>query len=406
MGTFHYKATDTAAKAIQGTLEATDERAAIEQLREKGYFPIRIRPEESGVDAAGVRSFLVSVKKPTRYDVLMFTKQFLTLLEGGLPVDGSLSILSELAENFRMRKVIRTLLSDVQEGRSLGDSLVRHPKVFSKYYVNMVKAGEAGGVLEAVLARLGDYLERVKAIREEIFSAMLYPLLIFLVGAGAVFMLLNFVIPQFAGVFAEAGELLPLSTQLLLAVSEVTSRYFWVFLIAAVLGILAFQAYTQTEPGRARWDQAKLRLPVFGKLVQEFEIARFTRTLGTLLQSGVPILLALGIVGEMVNNVALARAVPRLREGVRKGEGIAGPLKASGIFPPMAVYMAKVGEEAGRLEEMLLRIADFYDQHVKTSIKRLLSLLEPMMILALGVVVGFIVLSMLLAIFSMSDLPL
>jgi len=406
MGTFRYKATDGAGKILEGRLEATDERTVLEELRAGGRYVIRVEPADAEAGDAGISAFLRLMRRPTRQDVLIFTKQFHTLLEGGLPVDGSLGMLSELAENHAMRAVIRAVLSDVQGGRSLADSVAKHPKVFSRYYVNMVKAGETGGVLEAVLARIGDYLDSVKAIRDEIVSAMLYPFLILLVGAGAVVMLLNFVIPQFAGVFSEAGELLPLSTQFLLALSDVTARYFWFILGAVVFALLAFRGYIQSDAGRVMWDQAKLRIPIFGKLAREFEVARFSRTLATLLESGVPILLALGIVGEMVNNVSLAQAIPRLREGVKKGEGIAGPMKASGIFPPMAVYMAKVGEEAGRLEEMLLRVADFYDQHVRTSTKRLLSLLEPIMILALGMVVGFIVLSMLLAIFSMSDLPL
>ncbi len=269
----------------------------------------------------------------------------------------------------------------------------------------MVKAAEAGGVLEPVLGRLADYLERTKAIQDEILSAMLYPFLVLAVGAGAVLMLLNFVIPQFAGVFTDAGEILPLSTRLLLAVSDLTARYFWVLIGAVILAALGFHGYTQSEQGKAQWDRAKLRLPVLGRLLRELEIARFTRTLGTLLESGVPVLLALNIVGEMVSNVSLSRALPRLREGVKKGEGISGPMKACGVFPLMAVYMVKVGEESGRLEEMLLRVAEFYDQHVRNSVKRLLSLLEPLLILALGVVVGFIVLSILMAIFSLSDLP-
>jgi general secretion pathway protein F len=267
----------------------------------------------------------------------------------------------------------------------------------------MIKAAEVGGVLEPVLSRLADYLVRVKAIRDEIVSALLYPVLVLAVGAGAVVMLLNFVIPQFAGVFAEAGAALPYSTQLLLGMSDLTVRYGWFLIAAAVLSAVGFHGYTQTAQGRARWDRIKLNAPILGQLIHEFEIARFTRTLATLLESGVPVLLALNIVGEMVGNVSLAAVLPRLRDGIKRGDGISGPMRACGFFPPMAVYMAKVGEESGRLEEMLLRVADFYDQHVNTSVKRFLSLLEPLLILALGAVVGFIVLSMLLAIFSLSS---
>jgi general secretion pathway protein F len=338
--------------------------------------------------------------------VLNFTQQFHSLLEAGLEVDRSLAILSELAESRRMREIIRAILSDVQGGRSLADSLAKHPKIFSRLYVHMVKAGEAGGVIELVLGRLAAFMESAKAIRDEILSALLYPSLVMTVGAGAVVVLLNFVIPRFATMFAESGDLLPPSTRLLLAISAFTTDYWWVLLGVSGLAVVGIHGYIQTETGRGMWDRVKLRLPVFGRLVREREVARFARMLGTLLQSGVPILIALGIVTETVTNVVLAQALPRVRDGVKRGEGIAGPLKACGVFPPLAVHMATVGEEVGRLEEMLLRVADVYDTHVKTSIKRLLSLVEPVMILSLGVIVGFIVVSMLLAIFSMSDLPL
>jgi general secretion pathway protein F len=375
------------------------------ELRRGGYYPIRIEQhdtQESNSVLGRVRAF---ARWPTQHDVLNFTQQFHSLLEAGLEVDRSLAILSELAESRRMREIIRAILSDVQGGRSLADSLAKHPKIFSRLYVHMVKAGEAGGVIELVLGRLAAFMESAKAIRDEILSALLYPSLVMTVGAGAVVVLLNFVIPRFATMFAESGDLPP-STRLLLAISAFTTDYWWVLLGVSGLAVVGIHGYIQTETGRGMWDRVKLRLPVFGRLVREREVARFARMLGTLLQSGVPILIALGIVTETVTNVVLAQALPRVRDGVKRGEGIAGPLKACGVFPPLAVHMATVGEEVGRLEEMLLRVADVYDTHVKTSIKRLLSLVEPVMILSLGVIVGFIVVSMLLAIFSMSDLPL
>ncbi len=406
MGTFRYIATDPAARTIEGSVEAADERTVVGELRRGGYYPIRIEPhdtQESNSVLGRVRAF---ARWPTQHDVLNFTQQFHSLLEAGLEVDRSLAILSELAESRRMREIIRAILSDVQGGRSLADSLAKHPKIFSRLYVHMVKAGEAGGVVELVLGRLAAFMESAKAIRDEILSALLYPSLVMTVGAGAVVVLLNFVIPRFATMFAESGVLLPPSTRLLLAISAFTTDYWWVLLGVSGLAVVGVHGYIQTETGRGMWDRVKLRLPVFGRLIREREVARFARMLGTLLQSGVPVLIALGIVTETVTNVVLAQALPRVRDGVKRGEGIAGPLKACGIFPPLAVHMATVGEEVGRLEEMLLRVADVYDTHVKTSIKRLLSLVEPVMILSLGVIVGFIVVSMLLAIFSMSDLPL
>ncbi len=406
MGTFRYIATDPAARTIEGSVEAADERTVVGELRRGGYYPIRIEQhdtQESNSVLGRVRAF---ARWPTQHDVLNFTQQFHSLLEAGLEVDRSLAILSELAESRRMREIIRAILSDVQGGRSLADSLAKHPKIFSRLYVHMVKAGEAGGVVELVLGRLAAFMESAKAIRDEILSALLYPSLVMTVGAGAVVVLLNFVIPRFATMFAESGDLLPPSTRLLLAISAFTTDYWWVLLGVSGLAVVGVHGYIQTETGRGMWDRVKLRLPVFGRLIREREVARFARMLGTLLQSGVPVLIALGIVTETVTNVVLAQALPRVRDGVKRGEGIAGPLKACGVFPPLAVHMATVGEEVGRLEEMLLRVADVYDTHVKTSIKRLLSLVEPVMILSLGVIVGFIVVSMLLAIFSMSDLPL
>ncbi|MBP1777454.1 MAG: gspF [candidate division NC10 bacterium] len=406
MTQFEYSAVNGAARIVQGNLEAADEQAVLRWLRESGHYPIRIQRQGTDEAPSAVGRLSQLARRPGRSELLIFTQQFHTLLEAGLEVDRSLLILSDLAENRPMRTIIRQLLADVQGGLSLADSLAKHPRIFSRLYVNMVKAGEAGGVLDLVLGRLAALLESAKAIRDEVVSAMLYPSLVLAVGGGAIVVLLNFVIPRFAGIFTESGQLLPASTRMLLAVSAVTAGYWWIVLAGLGLVALGVRGYIQTEEGKAAWHRLKLRLPVFGRLIRELEAARFARTLGTLLQSGVPVLAALGIVVEMVTNVAIAQALPRLRDGVRRGEGIAGPLQACGVFPSMAVHMAKVGEETGRLEEMLLKVADAYDGRVKTAIKRLLGLLEPLTILFLGLIVGFIVLSMLMAIFSISDLPI
>lgn len=403
MGFYRYTATDTMARTVSGSLEAINVQTAAAELRRGGYFPILI--QHQAPHGAGSPIALARFRRgPSRRDVLQFTQHLQSLLGAGLEVDRSLEIMAELSENRSLRDITLKVLADIRGGSSLANSLARHPQTFPKLYVQMVKAGETAGVVELVLERLATFLERAEAIREEVSSALLYPALVLVAGAGAVLVLLNVVLPRFFGMFSDSGELLPAPTQFILALSAFTSDYWWALVSVFVALLLAGQASLQTEAGRYAWDTTKLRLPMLGPLLLELEIARFARMLGTLLQSGVPILIALAIVGDIVTNAAIARALPLVRNGVKRGEGLAGPLKAAGVFPALAVQMASVGEETGRLEEMLLKVADVYDLHVKTSVKRLLSLVEPTLILVLGVVVGFIVVAMLLAVFSLSDL--
>ena len=407
MGTFQYTATDRAAKLIQGSMEAADERAVVTWLRANGYYPIKIG--QAG-GAAEARSGLVQLstrfaRGPSAQDVLAFTQQLATLLEAGMELDRSLVILLDLTDNQRFRSILRGILADIQGGSSFGDSLAKHPRLFSRLYVNMVKAGEASGVLEVILSRLAGFMERSKAVRDEITSALIYPILLLLVGGGAVVVMMNFVIPRFAQIFADTKQLMPLPTRILLAISAFTTGYWWVLVGLIVGGWIGLRAYLQTEQGKMQWDQWKLALPLLGGLIQEIEVSRFARTFGTLLQSGVPVLNAVSIVKETVTNRVIAGAMSRLQEGVKRGEGISGPLRATGAFPSFSVHMAKVGEETGKLEEMLIKVADTYDDRVRRTVKRLTSLLEPVLILALGAIVGFIVLSMLLAIFSINEIP-
>jgi len=408
MGTFQYTATDRAAKIVRGSMEAADERAVVTWLRANGYYPIKI-----GQPGAAAEVTPGLVRLPTRFsrgpstqDVLAFTQQLATLLEAGMELDRSLAILLDLTDNQRFRSILRGVLADIQSGSSFADSLAKHPRLFSRLYVNMVKAGEASGVLEMILSRLAGFLERSKAVRDEVTSAMIYPLLLLLVGGGAVVVMMNFVIPRFAQIFADTKQLMPLPTRILLAISTFTTSYWWIFLGLIVVGWVALRAYLQTEEGRVRWDQWKLELPLIGSLIREIEVSRFARTFGTLLQSGVPVLPAVSIVKETITNRVIAGAMSRLQEGAKRGEGISGPLRATGAFPSFSIHMAKVGEETGKLEEMLIKVADTYDERVRRTVKRLTSLLEPVLILALGAIVGFIVLSMLLAIFSINELPL
>lgn len=408
MGTFQYTATDRTAKIIQGSMEAADERAVVTWLQANGYYPIKIGQAGAMVEA---KPSLVRVQSrfargPSAQDVLAFTQQLATLLEAGMELDRSLAILLDLTDNQRFRSILRGVLADIQAGSSFADSLAKHPRLFSRLYVNMVKAGEASGVLEVILSRLAGFMERSKTIRDEITSALIYPILLLLVGGGAVVVMMNFVIPRFAQIFADTKQLMPLPTRMLLAISTFTTGYWWVFVGLIALGWVGLRAYLQTEQGKLQWDQWKLALPLLGGLIQEIEVSRFARTFGTLLQSGVPVLAAVSIVKETVTNRVIAGAMSRLQEGVKRGEGISGPLRATGAFPSFSIHMARVGEETGKLEEMLIKVADTYDDRVRRTVKRLTSLLEPVLILSLGLIVGFIVMSMLLAIFSINELPL
>jgi len=408
MGTFQYTATDSAAKIVQGSMDASDERAVVTWLRANGYYPIKVG--QPGV-VTEARPGLVGLptrlgRAPSTQDVLAFTQQLATLLEAGMELDRSLAILLDLTDNQRFRSILRSILADIQAGSSFADSLAKHPRLFSRLYVNMVKAGEASGVMEVILLRLAGFLERSKAVRDEITSAMIYPLLLLLVGGGAIVVMMNFVIPRFAQIFTDTKQLMPLPTRILLAISAFTTDYWWIVLAVIVVAWIALRAYLQMEQGKVRWDEFKLQLPLLGSLVREIEVSRFARTFGTLLQSGVPVLAAVAIVKETVTNRVIAGAMVRLQDGVKRGEGISGPLRATGAFPSFSIHMAKVGEETGKLEEMLIRVADTYDERVRRTVKRLTSLLEPVLILSLGAIVGFIVLSMLLAIFSINELPL
>ncbi|MBZ0168853.1 general secretory pathway protein [Candidatus Methylomirabilis lanthanidiphila] len=407
MGTFQYTATDRTAKIVHGSMEAADERAVVAWLRANGYYPIKVGQPgaTTGTRPSTVRLQTAFIRGPSVQDILAFTQQLATLLEAGMELDRSVAILLDLTDNERLRSILRGILTDIQTGSSFADSLAKHPRLFSRLYVNMVKAGEASGVLEVILGRLAGFLERSKAVRDEVTSALIYPVLLLFVGGGAVVVMMNFVIPRFAQIFADTKQLMPLPTRILLAISAFTTGYWWVFIGLIIVGWASLRTYLQTEQGRMRWDEWKLALPLFGSLIREIEVSRFARTFGTLLQSGVPVLNAVSIVKDTLTNRVIAGAMSRLQEGVKRGEGISGPLRATAAFPPFSVHMARVGEETGRLEEMLIKVADTYDERVRRTVKRLTSLLEPVLILSLGLIVGFIVLSMLLAIFSINELP-
>lgn len=403
MPVFVYKAADRRGQTVDGVMEAADARAVVERLHKEAYYPIRVAPhgERSGFLSLGVSSRI------RQRDLLALTQQLATLFEAGLPLDRALSILQELADGARVKAIVSDLLHSVRGGASFSEALAKHhPRPFSRLYINMVRAGEKGGVLEVSLRRLAEFLEARAAFNEAVLSALAYPLVITTVGAGAIVFLMTFVIPRFASIFQDLGQTIPLPTQILLSISAALQTYWWVGALIALVAILAWRVWTANPEGRRAADQTLLGLPLIGPLTMKVETARFARTLGTMLRSGVPVLGAMGVVGDMMSNQAVGLAVSRLAEGVKRGGTIAAGMQQHGAFPALAVHMVRVGEETGRLEEMLLKVADTFETDVRTDLKRVLGLLEPAIILAMGVLVAFIVVAMLLAIFSINEMPL
>jgi general secretion pathway protein F len=405
MPVFTYRAADRRGQTIDGVMEAVDARAVVDRLRKEAYFPIK-------VSAQGERAALFSFGsagggRVRQRDLMAFTQMLATLFEAGLPLDRALSIMEELAPSPRIKTIVTDLLHSVRGGSSLSEALAKHhPRPFSRLYINMVRAGEKGGVLEVSLRRLAEFLEARAAFNEAVMSALAYPLVITTVGAAAIVFLMTFVIPRFATIFNDLGQTIPLPTQILMSVSAVVQSYWWVGATAAMAGVLAWRIWTSTPQGRLGWDQFLLRLPVAGTLALKVETARFARTLGTMLKSGVPVLGAMAVVGDMMSNQAVGGAVGRLADGVKRGGTIAAGMQEHTAFPLLAIHMVRVGEETGRLEEMLLKVAETFETDVRAELKRVLGLLEPAIILGMGVLVAFIVVAMLLAIFSINEVPL
>ncbi len=408
MPIYTYKATDANGRLVSGTLEASEEREAVTMLQDMKYIPIRVsRAEKSRIglnfDLGGsTASFFNRVSTK---DVAAFTQDLSALLEAGVPLDRALSILIEVTQKEKFKSIIREVLRSVQGGSYLSNALEKFPGAFSSFYVNMVRAGEAGGVLDEVLKRLGDFLESAQDFKDYIKSAMIYPLFLVAVGGISIIILLTFVMPRFSVIFSDMGQAIPLSTRMLLALGEGLKAYWPVMLVGTVVAFFLVRRYFKTPAGSFRLDYYRLNAPVMGELVSKIEVARFSRTLGTLEQSGVPILQALQLVRGIMGNQLISAALDKVYNRVKKGEKLSRSLSEIDAFPPLAVQMIIVGEETGRLGEVLLKVAENYEKASRETVQRLVSLFEPAMILAMGIVVGSIVISMMLAIFSMNEMP-
>ena len=406
VGQYQYKAADAEGKVVEGTMDAAEQAAVVARLQDRGLIPIRIAVAGQRKASAGSPvARLAFRRRAGGRELLILTQELSALIGAGLPLDRSLATLHELADHPEVRTAVSDVLTQVRGGKGLAEALGQH-RMFPPLYVNMVRAGEVGGFLEQALTRLAEYLERAEELRSDVIGAMIYPIFLMLSLGGSMLFLLIYVLPKFSALFQDMGQALPLPARIVMAVSEVIRSYWWLLPVLGAIGWYGMRRFLSQPAGRLKWDGFKLRLPLLGMIFRKLEVARFCRTLGTLIRSGVPMIQALTIVREIAGNAVLARAIGDVEVGVREGAGVATPLARSGVSPALAVQMISVGEETGRLDEMMLRVAEHYDREVRAQIQRATRLLEPVMIVVMALLVGFVVISMLNAVFSLNDMPM
>jgi len=403
---YRYKAVTPSGEAQEGDMEAADRSAVVERLQDMGLIPIRV--EEGAAKAAGDANGagLFRRSKISQDDVAVFTQEIATLLKAGLPLDRCLEILIGLSANEAVRELMLQLREDVRGGAALSAAMEARQGVFTRFYLNMIRAGEAGGALDVVLQRLTEFMERSRELRDTVKSALIYPVILVGVSLLSVAILLMWVVPQFSQMFEDSGKALPLPTQVVIAAGDGIRNYWWLMALVAVGVYLWFRRQLREPATRYLWDQRMLDMPLVGDLIGKLEVARFSRTLGTLIGNGVTLLAALSIVKETLSNTVMATALGQVATQLKEGKGLGKPLMETGLFPKLAVHLVMVGEETGKLQDMLIRIADIYDREVQGAVKRMLSLLEPVLILGLGLVIGGIIMSILVAILSVNDLAL
>ncbi len=397
MPLYEYTAKNSSGQIMKGQLDAPSKDDVVNHIRKNRMILVSVREAPKSINLS------FGGKRITTRDTVIFTRQFATMINAGLPLVQSLNILAQQTENKALKDVTRTVVYDVEAGNTLADALSKHPKAFSDLYVNMVAAGEAGGILDTILLRLATFLEKNDALIRKVKGALVYPGVILTVAAAAIAILLIFVIPTFQSMFASVGMELPLPTRIVIGASDVLLSYWWAMIGVLIALAFAFRAYYRTDSGRRRIDQALLSSPVVGDMLRKSAVSRFTRTLGTLISSGVSILDGLEITAKTAGNRVIHDAVMESRQSIAGGETIAAPLEKSKVFPPMVISMIAVGEQTGGLDEMLAKIADFYDEEVDVAVSALLSLMEPVMIVVLGVIVGGMVVAMYLPIFDMMN---
>lgn len=404
---FSYTAVDASGRQTTGTIEANDANDASAKVKAQGMFPTTISQASAAAAQGGPAPAKSSFSLGGRGSVggktlTVFTRQLATLIDAGLPLLRSLRTLIRQEKNPALKNAMAHLADSVESGNTFSEALAQHPKIFNKLYVNMVKAGELGGVLEIVLTRLAEFQEKAQRIRGKVISAMVYPIVVLVIAIGILAFLLLFIVPKFEAIFKDmlGNKPLPLLTSLVIDASRFVQNNILLIVGAAVVVIVAVNVFKRTPAGSAIVDRLKLRLPVFGDLITKTSIARFSRTLGTLVTSGVPILQALSITKETAGNLILSNAISDVHDAVKEGESMVSPLESSGLFPPMVISMIQVGEETGQLPDMLNKVADVYEEEVDTAVAGLTSLLEPVMIVFLALVVGTIVIALFLPLVS------
>ncbi len=399
MTSFHFRAVTPDGKLRTGTLAAETDKAVARELRNQGLVPVYVgvQPKKS------FELKLPAFNTGRRRDVLFFTQELSTLLNAGVPLDRALSITSELTEHANFRFIVLDILRVLKGGRSLADSLATHPEYFSNLYVNIVRAGEASGALGAVFDRLTQFERTRDDLQNYVISSMIYPGLLTLVGLGSILVLMNFVVPRFAQVFQESRMRMPLPTQIMLEASRIMKTYGWMAVGAVVAAGAGLRFYIRTTAGRMWWDSFRLRIPMLGDALRKAETSRFARAMETLVSNSVPLVQSLGIAAAILNNRKIAASLEYVAQGVKRGEGLSAPLKRTGQFPALAGHLLSVGEETGRLDQMFARMADIYETDTRAAIKRFTALFEPMVILVMGIIVGVLILSMMLAITSINE---
>jgi general secretion pathway protein F len=397
--TFHFRAVTADGKIRTGTLTVDSEKMAVHELKRQGLVPVYIgaRPQSRG------ELKLPNFQFGKRRAILFFTQEIATLLSAGVPLDRALSITSELGESEEFRTVANDVLRALKGGRSFGDALGTRPDYFSDIYVNMVRAGEASGSLAAIFERLAEYERTRDELRGYVTSAMVYPALLATVGSASIFLLLYFVVPRFAAVFAESRMKIPTPTLMLIETSDIVKTYGGWFVLGLAAAVLGLRSYIATRAGRMWWDGFMLKLPVLGDALRKSQSAQFARSMGTLVGNGVPLVRSLTISRAILTNRRMGNALESVSQGIKRGEGVSGPLAKTGQFPPLLCHLLAVGEETGRLDTMFNRAAEIYDADTKAAIKRFTSLFEPLIILFMGVVIGSLILSLMMAITSLND---
>ena len=403
MATYLFKAIENTGNTIEGSRDAENEQSLVRQLQAEGYIPISVVLESSkpfhwlnfGKKGAGL----------SQKEVLLFTKELATLLDAGLPLDRALVVLkSSIEEDSGIYKMIDQALEKIKAGSTLADALEKLSNSFSKFYINMLRAGEAGGNIEDILGRLSNYLESSKELKDTVTTAMIYPTILVVMSVSSVFLLLTFVVPQFTEMFESAGKELPLSTQIVVASAEWLQSYWWILLLAGIGGFSYMKNQLSDPEKRRKWDRYFLNIPLAGDIIANMTVAAFSRTLGTLLTNGVPILTALSIAKETVSNTVFIEILEEAEQDLKQGKNMSGALLEQGRFPVMAVQMIKIGEETGKLDQMLDRVANVYDKQLKNTVERLLAMMEPLIIVSLGLIIAGIIISILSAILSVNDL--